>query len=59
MGSRAKKRVRDEGNRPSMFFIVAILAALVMLGAAFVAYVSKTPGARPASTTTWNAGCAR
>lgn len=53
MGSRARKRVRDDGNRPSMFFIVAIIAALVLLVAAFVGYVSKTPGARPASTTTW------
>ena len=52
MGSRARKRVRDDGNRPSTFFIVAIIAALVLLVAAFVSYVSKTPGARPASTTT-------
>lgn len=59
MGSRARKRVRDDGNRPSTFFIVAILAALVLLVGAFIGYVSKTPGARPASTTTWNAGCSR
>ena len=50
--SKTKRREREEGNRPSTFFIVAILAALLFLVAAFVAYVAKTPGARPASTTT-------
>jgi hypothetical protein len=53
MGSRARKRARDQGNRPSTFFIVAIVAALLILVAAFVGFVSRTPGARPASTTTW------
>ena len=52
MSSKARKRLRDQRNRPSTFFIVAIIAALVLLAAAFIAFVSKTPGARPASTTT-------
>ena len=50
--SKTKRREREEGNRPSTFFIVAILAALLLLVAAFVAYVAKTPGARSASTPT-------
>lgn len=55
MGSKARKRVHDEGNRPSTFFIVAIVAALVMLVVAFVSYVSTTPGARPPTSTTTSA----
>ncbi|MCM2317196.1 MAG: hypothetical protein NDJ92_18780, partial [Thermoanaerobaculia bacterium] len=56
MTSKAGRRHRVEANRPSTFFIVAIVAALLLLVGAFIGFVSKTPGARPASTTTWNAG---
>jgi len=47
MSSKARRKVRDEGTRPSTFFIVAIAAALVLLVVAFVSYVARTPGARP------------
>lgn len=47
MSSKAKRKAREESSRPSMFFIVAIVAALALLVAAFVSFVKRTPGARP------------
>lgn len=48
--SKGRRRVRRESERPSTFFIVAIVIALALLVAAFVAYVVQTPGARPKET---------